>query len=276
MAALRSAAVSLGWRPAPRAGERGALMVIAAGVVASWLLLAGMIGGGAMGHGTTGSAVSRMAGMSAMAGMPARSSGGHGSMLLGSGAAGSLAMWALMVVAMMVPAALPAVRYVATASLRWRRGRAIALFASVYVVVWIAFGAALVALSRLWSSADGAFVLAAALAFAVAWQLTPLKRRALRDCHRSSPLAPRGWRATTGVVRFASYHGFACVRSCWAMMLVMGVASSIQVFWMVALTGAITTEKLARRPRHATRVIAVALAVPAIIATVVAFAPAGS
>src|SRR5205085_1687546 len=140
---LRVAAVSLRWRPPPRAGERGALVAIAVGVVVSWVLLVGIFGGGAMGRGKTVSTMSRMPGMP---GMSAPSSGLRGSMLLHSGTAAALAMWALMVVAMMLPTALPAVRHVAAASLRWRRGRAIALFVSVYVSVWVAFGAAVVAL----------------------------------------------------------------------------------------------------------------------------------
>jgi predicted metal-binding membrane protein len=109
-------------------------------------------------------------------------------------------------------------------------------------------------------------VLAVALATAAGWQLTAHKRRALLDCHRPSPLPPQGWRATAGVVRFAARNGLACLRSCWAMMLAMGVASSMMLLWMVAVTGIVTTEKLAERPRRAARAGAVVLAAGAVLA----------
>jgi len=170
-----------------------------------------------------------------------------------------------MVVAMMLPASLPAVRHVAANSLRWRRRRAMATFVAVYVSIWIAFGVLLVAVSPLWSAIDGTVVLAVALALAAGWQLTVHKRRALWDCHRPSPLPPRGWRATVGVIRFGLFNGLACFRSCWAMMLAMGVASSMPIFWMIAITGIVTTEKLAQKPRHATRAAAALLAAGAIV-----------
>ena len=47
-------------------------------------------------------------------------------------------------------------------------------------------------------------------------------------------------------------------------MLAMGVASSMMIFWMVALTGIVLTEKLATKPRQATRLAAVLLALGAL------------
>jgi predicted metal-binding membrane protein len=155
---------------------------------------------------------------------------------------------------------------VAANSVRPRRPRAIATFIAVHVSIWIAFGAALLAASSLWSSVDGAGVLAVVLALAAGWQLTGYKRRALRDCQRQPRRSDRGQDATEGVVRFALRHGLACVRSCWAMMLVMGVASSTMIFWMVAIAGIVITEKLARRPRHATHAAAALLAAGAVVA----------
>jgi tyrosinase len=177
----------------------------------------------------------------------------HIYLLLDSSVADDIVMWTLMVVAMMLPAALPAVRHVGANSLRWRRRRAMATFVAVYVSIWVAFGVLLLAVSRVWSSLDGAALLPLALALSAGWQLTVHKRRALRDCHRPLPLPPRGRRATVGVIRFALFNGLACLRSCWAMMFAMGVASSAMVFWMIAITGIVTTEKLAQKPRQATR-----------------------
>jgi predicted metal-binding membrane protein len=176
------------------------------------------------------------------------------------GAGAAMAMWALMVLAMMLPTALPAVRHIAANSLRRRRTRAMAMFAAIYLAIWVAFGVIVLIVSQSWTALDRSAVAAGALALAAAWQLSLPKRRALRDCHRPSPLPPTGRRATTGVVRFALRNGTACVRSCWAMMLAMAVVTTATTFWMVAITGLALTEKLALKPRQATRAGAVLLA----------------
>ena len=106
-------------------------------------------------------------------------------------------------------------------------------------------------------------LVALALTVAAGWQLTEAKRRALVRCHRASPLPPRGRAATIGIARFAARNGAACVTSCWAMMLVMAVATTGELAWMVALTGIVSAEKLTKKPRRATRYGAVVLGVAA-------------
>jgi predicted metal-binding membrane protein len=180
----------------------------------------------------------------------------------------AIGMWTLMVIAMMLPATLPAVRHVAHNRLRWRRRRATVTFVAVYLGIWGAFGAPLVALSPLWSAAGDHVRVVVALTLAVAWQLTPLKRRALLDCHLPSPLPPRGPRATAGVIRFALRNGTACVRSCWAMMVAMALASSGALAWTLLICAIVTTEKLAQRPRRATRAGAAVPAGAAVLSVV--------
>ncbi|MFA7763558.1 DUF2182 domain-containing protein [Streptomyces sp. NRRL S-448] len=194
----------------------------------------------------------------------------------GAAGSGGLAMWGLMSAAMMLPAAVPALAHVGTNSLRWRRQRAMATFAAVYLAVWIGYGALLLGSAPLWARLPDDAVLACTLALAAAWQLTVHKRRALRDCHRSSPLPPAGWRAVAGAGRFGLRQGGACLRSCWALMLVMAVASgrsgSGMLGWMAVLTGIVMTERLARKPRRPTHLAAAVLAAAALA---VALAAAG-
>ena len=139
-----------------------------------------------------------MSGMAAMPGMARSStSAAHHSMLLGMGAGASVAMWALMIVAMMLPTALPAVRHVAANSLRRRRPGAMATFAVVYLLIWVAFGALVIAVAPAWSSVDRSAVAAGALALAAAWQLHRAQapgRSATAIGPRRSP--PTGRRAT--------------------------------------------------------------------------------
>lgn len=173
-------------------------------------------------------------------------------------------MWGLMALAMMTPTAMPAVHHVAGRSLYWRRRRAAVEFLAVFLGLWIAFSLlALEPLSR-WGAAGSALAFPLALAAAALWQQTPLKLRALRACHRSRPLPPRGWRASAGVVGFAWRNGLACVASCWAMMAAAVVSGPGRLLWMAALSGAMTAEKLSDKPLTASRRLAVLLVAAAV------------
>jgi predicted metal-binding membrane protein len=275
MLQLRSAVGYLWWRPSACPRERAVTAGLGAVVAGAWIALVAMAVAGASGGSGAGSEMAGMSGMAGMAGMPgmasmpgmagmpaARASGssGHHSILLGGGAGAAAGMWALMVLAMMLPTALPAVRHVAANSLSRRRPGAMVTFAAVYALIWVAFGVVILLVAPAWSGLDRTAVAAGALGLAAGWQLTAPKRRALRDCHRPSPLPPTGRRATVGVARFALRNGTACVRSCWAMMLAMAVAATATTFWMVVITGLALVEKLAPRPRQATRAGAVLLA----------------
>lgn len=184
---------------------------------------------------------------------------GHLAPLAASSLLAGAPMWGLMALAMMVPTAMPAVRHVAGTSLYWRRRRAAAEFLAIFLALWIAFS--ILALDPLASlgPANSATALIIALAAASAWQLTPLKLRALRACHRSRPLPPRGWRASAGVTGFALRNGAACLASCWAMMTVAALAGAGRLLWMAALATLMTVEKLADRPRAASRRVAALL-----------------
>ncbi len=184
--------------------------------------------------------------------------------------AANLPTWALMAVAMMLPTAMPAVRHVAVNSLYWRRRRAMLEFIAIYLGIWALFSALVLGAAISQAPAGSAFVLPLVLAVAALWQLTPLKRRALRACHRPRPLPPYGWRATAGVARFGLGNGGACLASCWAMMLTMAVVGSARLAWMAALTGLIATEKLNLKPARTARRVGLLLATAAIAVAAIA------
>jgi predicted metal-binding membrane protein len=167
--------------------------------------------------------------------------------------------WGLMALAMMTPTAMPAVHHVAGKSLYWRRRRAAVEFLAVFLGLWIVFS--FLALSPLssWGPAGSTFAFPIAVGAAALWQLTPLKLRALRACHRSRPLPPRGWRATAGVADFAFHNGVACLASCWVMMAAAVISGSGRLLWMGALSGAMTVEKLSDKPLTASRRLAALL-----------------
>ncbi len=180
-----------------------------------------------------------------------------------------LPMWALMAVAMMLPTAMPAVRHVAVNSLYWRRRRAVVEFIAVYLGIWALFSTLVLGVAAARAPTGSALAVPLVLAVAALWQLTPLKRRALRACHQPRALPPYGWRATAGVARFGLGNGGACLASCWALMLTMAVVSSARLAWMAALTALIAIEKLNLKPARTARRTGLLLGAAAIAATAI-------
>jgi len=152
------------------------------------------------------------------------------------GTAADLSLWILMVIAMMFPLITAQVRDTAFRSVWARRHRSVAFFLAGYVVCWLLFGAAAVSIRERWTLDPKTSALLA-ITIAVAWQFSPWKTRALRNCHRVLPLAPAGWRADWTCVRFGWRIGGACVGACGALMaacalmdhsmLAMGVATAV-------------------------------------------------
>jgi predicted metal-binding membrane protein len=176
----------------------------------------------------------------------------------------------LMTVAMMGPSALVGIRHTAVNSLNWRRGRAMVEYGIGYIAVWTAVGIVVVGITAMSAMQPSWLNLTFVLAAAALWQLTPLKLRWLRDCHRTIPLPPTGWPADRAAVQFGVRNGVACVGSCWCLMLIMPVAPSVHILWTVALTVVVTAERVVRRPLLATRRHSAFLAVAALFALIMA------
>lgn len=158
--------------------------------------------------------------------------------------------WLLMIAAMMVPMVLGSVRATAARSMWRRRSRAIAGFLLGYVGMWFIAGLLILALLdalELDKRFSSPALAAAGFAAAAAWQLTPVKRRALWSCHRTAPLAPRGWKADGDCIRYGWTIGGRCVVSCWALMLACLLAGhGLVPMGIVAVTGA--GERYLKRP----------------------------
>jgi predicted metal-binding membrane protein len=160
--------------------------------------------------------------------------------------------WSLMVVAMMLPLVVPAIRSTARRSLWYRRNRAICGFLVGYVTPWLALGLATWAIVGAIGLEDrhGSRALAAmGFGVAAAWQVTPVRLRAVWSCHRTAPLAPEGWRAGRDCLRYGWDIGERCVVSCWAMMLACVLAGhSLLSMTCVGVLGAV--ERYRPRPRQ--------------------------
>jgi predicted metal-binding membrane protein len=151
--------------------------------------------------------------------------------------------WLLMAPAMMLPSALPAARHVALNS-RWRRRqRASAVFVVTYLAVWLLFGLVVVSVAGWAHLPTGAsWPLVLALVVAAGWELTAVKRRCLRGCHRTVPLPPDGWKADAACIRFGLRYGWSCLGACWALMLPMALAGHASLL-MVVLTAVVVAEE---------------------------------
>ena len=163
-----------------------------------------------------------------------------------------LAMWLLMSVAMMLPTAMPAIDLYASLARRMDSGGTlrIALFTGGYLIAWGAFSA-VAAAAQLGLGTIPASLLPPALAggavliVAGAYQLSALKARCLAKCRNPMMFLMSHWREDLpGTLRLGILHGIICVGCCWALMLLMFIGGTMNLFWMALLGLAMLGEKV--------------------------------
>jgi len=161
-------------------------------------------------------------------------------------------MWSIMMVAMMLPSATPAILLYATVRKSRQPDNAAAqpwVFLAGYLLVWLVFSvvAALVQ-SRLPSAAMGLESRTAQAALLIAaglYQLSPLKSACISQCRSPAQFISRNWRAgTAGAVRLGILHGAYCVGCCWVLMTLLFVGGVMNVAWIIVITILVTAEKL--------------------------------
>jgi predicted metal-binding membrane protein len=167
-------------------------------------------------------------------------------------------MWSVMMVAMMLPTALPMVlTFAAVARNRRQAGRSYtpaAVFVSGYVLVWCAFSAA-AAVTQWWlnrhavlspnMASTSAIFAGALLVLAGAFQFTPLKRACLRHCRGTLEFITTRWReGTAGALRMGIEHGAFCTGCCWALMLLLFLLGVMNLYWVALLTMLVCVEKM--------------------------------
>jgi len=184
-------------------------------------------------------------------------------------------MWAVMMVAMMLPTASPMLLMYARVA-RGRRddgGSAAArvwCFAAGYIAVWTAFSAgataAQYALART-GIIDGALrttPVAGAIILIVAgiYQLTPLKNACLKNCRSPIGFFMTEWReGARGALGMGLRHGASCVGCCWMLMALLFVAGAMNLAWVAAITAFVLLEKVAPFGRAIAAITGVALLV---------------
>jgi predicted metal-binding membrane protein len=183
------------------------------------------------------------------------------------------AMWALMMVAMMLPGAAPMILLFAAISRRGHPGaaalRRTAAFGFAYVCVWAIFAA--VATGLQWEltrmmllspalTVDSPMVSGALFVAAGIYQLLPIKQACLRHCRAPTEFLARHWRAgTTGALRMGLRHGLLCVGCCWMLMGLLFVGGIMNLLWIAALALIVFIEKAIPQGKLAGRVLAAGL-----------------
>jgi predicted metal-binding membrane protein len=202
--------------------------------------------------------------------------GAHAAMAMGNMGAPSLvavfAMWAVMMMAMMLPTVAPSALVFSTLAARrdpLHGGSSTALYVVAYSATWIAF--AVPAALMQWALTESlvldpmarstsALMSAAILFGAGLYQFTPLKTACLSKCRSPLTFFMAKWRdGPAGALVLGLQHGSYCVACCWALMAVMFVVGAMNLAWMGLLTLLLLGEKVIAAAWRFDRVVGVAL-----------------
>lgn len=194
-------------------------------------------------------AMTAMAGMDAWLMQPMRWTPTHALQMF--------AMWWVMMLAMMLPAALPVLLLFDRID---RGGQTVdrslaqtAWFGVGYLLVWGGFSAAATALqwgletARLLSpmlSTTHRWLGAGILMAAGLWQWTPVKTVCLRHCRSPIGFLAGNWRpGRAGALRMGLAHGAYCLGCCWVLMLLLFFGGVMNLYWIAALAIYVLLEK---------------------------------
>ncbi len=167
-----------------------------------------------------------------------------------------LALWVVMMAAMMLPSVAPMVivwvRSVSARATASERFKGVAQFLAGYLIVWAAFGLlaylAFVGSGHLVDASPDAAKWVGAGIFAIAgiYQLTPLKEACLRHCRTpvGSLFHYASFRGPARDLRVGIHHGAYCVACCWGLMIVLIAVGAMNIAVMAGLAVVILIEKV--------------------------------
>jgi len=174
-----------------------------------------------------------------------------------------LAMWWVMMIAMMTPSAAPMVLlYARVTRHAQRKGRKpsrvipTATFLCGYLSVWLAFSMAATGLQwsleyfglvhgmLMWSVSrplSGFLLIAAGL-----YQFSAFKSVCLEHCRSPAEYLSRHWHdGQFGALRMGIIHGAYCFGCCWVLMILLFVGGAMNLVWIAGLAILVLVEKLA-------------------------------
>jgi predicted metal-binding membrane protein len=178
-------------------------------------------------------------------------------------------MWAVMMAAMMLPAATPTILLVDALARQQANGsQATGLFTAGYLVVWCGFS--VLATGLQWGLVRAALLgedMASAspmlvgvlLIAAGIYQWTPLKEACLAHCRAPFDFLTRHW--GRGPFRAGLHHGLFCLGCCWILMVLLFAFGLMNLLWIAALALLVLIEKvlpIGGRMSHVTGVALIA------------------
>ncbi len=168
-------------------------------------------------------------------------------------------MWAVMMVAMMLPSAVPAIKVYDAVNRKMSpgpgQGVATAVFVAGYVIAWTAFSAGATAfqwglerlalLSPMMVSSSpmlgGVLLIAAGV-----YQWTPVKDICLKHCQAPLLFISLRWRpGPGGALGLGAAHGLYCIGCCWVLMGLLFVGGVMNLLWVAAIAVFVLVEKAA-------------------------------
>jgi len=176
-------------------------------------------------------------------------------------AAVTATMWAVMMAAMMLPAAAPMLLLFATVNRRrGQEGNPVVptgIFLLGYLLVW--GGWSLLATGAQWGlhslmllsprlAIINPFASGLLLMAAGAYQFTPLKETCLVQCQSPFGFLLTSWReGAGGALRMGLRHGVYCLGCCWALMALLFVGGVMNLTWIALIAGFVLLERVLTR-----------------------------
>jgi predicted metal-binding membrane protein len=167
-------------------------------------------------------------------------------------------MWAVMMVAMMLPSAAPVTLLVAAIARKGREaggapGISTAPFVIGYLGVWLGFAATATVLQWRLDAAGllsetmalaSTVVAGGVLVLAGIYQWTPLKQACLRHCRSPLAFLMQHWRdGALGALASGARHGVFCFGCCWMLMVLLFVGGIMNLAWIAGIALLVLVEK---------------------------------
>jgi predicted metal-binding membrane protein len=168
-----------------------------------------------------------------------------------------LGMWAVMMVAMMVPTAVPmTLLYAAVARKAAAQDNPLAptfVFVAGYIAMWAIFSVVATVAQRALDQAAllspmmvsrSAWLGATLLIAAGVYQFTPVKNACLKNCRAPAHFLSRYWRnGRLGALRMGLRLGAYCLGCCWVLMGLLFVGGVMNLLWIAAIAAFVLAEK---------------------------------
>lgn len=184
-----------------------------------------------------------------------------------------LAMWAVMMVAMMLPTAVPmTLVYAAVVRKAARQSNPVAptfVFVGGYLSVWAVFSVVATAVQ---DGLDGAALLSSRMASvspilggtvllaAGVYELSPYKKVCLSHCRAPAQFIAARWRpGWLGAFRMGTYLGAYCVGCCWVLMALLFLGGVMNLLWVALISLFILLEKVLPFAEVGGRVVGLAM-----------------